>query len=74
MAEQEGYELEVTVSLRYKANPKNYIVADNGDDITAYELARKDAANFTEDFDALMNMLADEPDTTVTVAPVLHLE
>jgi len=71
---QEGYELKVTVELVYKADPKNYIVADNGDDITAYELARKDAANFTEDFDALMNMLADEPDTTVTVAPVLHLE
>jgi hypothetical protein len=49
-------------------------MADTHDDIAAYEIARIDAGNFTEDFDALLNMMADDPDTTITVAPVLHID
>lgn len=69
----EGYELEVTIRRRYKADPKNYIVADNGDDITAYELARIDAHNFHEDPMLLIGMLEDGS-FDITVAPIVHID
>jgi hypothetical protein len=68
----EGYELELTIRVRYKVDPKNYIVADNGDDITAYELARIDAGNFRDDPEMMFDMLVEKG--VLTVAPIVTFD
>jgi hypothetical protein len=69
----EGYELEMTIRVRYKADPKNYFVTDNGDDTTAYEIARLDAHSYSEDPFELLSKL-ENISFDLTIAPVIHID
>lgn len=69
----EGYELELTIRVKYTANPDVYDrVVDTGDDITAYELARQDAASFADDMGLLLDTI-ETGKVYITVAPLTEL-
>jgi hypothetical protein len=65
---EEGFELEVTFKLKYKANPKNYDTDD------PYLMARIDAEAFADDPDAAFSRFAESDETEITVAPVVRYE
>ena len=69
-----GYKMKLVVELEYDADPAKYSVDDNGDDITAFEMARIDSSNFSDDPEAMTEKLLNDPSTKFTVAPVVTLE
>jgi hypothetical protein len=68
----EGFALEVTVKIRYNANPSNYGIDPQAVDegMLPYHMAQIDATNFADDPDLLFNRLAEDSETVITVAPI----
>lgn len=68
---QEGIELEVVFKIKYKADPKQYVLySDDGEEPDAYEMSRIDAENFVNDPELLFERLVSSSESEITVAPV----